>query len=138
MTNASQTIIETILVRLFLRIISHSIRSVNGHVIIVIDNSWWNGCELLALNASQMLANIVYSPEFRRQIKNICLNNPVSRQQPLKHRPRGASYSRNDPGVWLVHCDSIRRGAHAHIGQTSQRVAKSWIDIFGLNVDFES
>ena len=28
------------------------------------------------------------------------------------------SYSRNDPGLWLVYSDSTRRAAHAHIGET--------------------
>ena len=44
----------------------------------------------------------------------------------LKHRP-GGSNSRNDPGVWLVYSDSTRRAEHAHICETSQRVANSGI-----------
>ena len=37
------------------------------------------------------------------------------------------SYSRNDPGVWLVYSDSTRRGAYAQINVISQRVANSGI-----------
>ena len=37
------------------------------------------------------------------------------------------SSSRNDPSVCLVYSDSTRRNGHAHIGETSQRVANSGI-----------
>ena len=32
-------------------------------------------------------------------------------------------HPRNDPGLWLVYSDRARRDKHAHIGETSQRVA---------------
>ena len=35
--------------------------------------------------------------------------------------------SRNDPGVWLAYSDSTRRAEHAHICETSERVANSEI-----------
>ena len=37
--------------------------------------------------------------------------------------PSKAPHSRNDPGMWQEFSDSTRRAAHAHIRQTSQRVA---------------
>ena len=41
------------------------------------------------------------------------------------------------PGVCLVYSDSTRRSEHAHICETSQRVANSELDtFFGCKVDF--
>ena len=40
------------------------------------------------------------------------------------------SNSRNDPGVWQVYSDSTRRAEHAHICETSQRVANYEIRAF--------
>ena len=37
------------------------------------------------------------------------------------------SNSRNDRGMWLVYSEKTRQAAHAHICETSQRVAKSEI-----------
>ena len=37
------------------------------------------------------------------------------------------SNSRNDPGLWIVNSDSTQRAEHAHICETSQRVANSEI-----------
>ena len=47
-------------------------------------------------------------------------------KRPLKLRS-GPPYSRKDPGMRLIFSDSTRRAEHAHIGETSQRMAKSGV-----------
>ena len=50
---------------------------------------------------------------------------------PLKLRPGGYPlHSRNDQGMCLVFSDSTRRAAHAHICDTSQRVADLFLWLF--------